>query len=515
MAPQNSTLLHENADELSNELSHYSPIPKEPYCIEICINNTYTDEIIRPGKSTIKYDRVIYEQVEHEIPIWICGEPRFVSGITNSTTCRDTIQALIDDELNSSRVDVTASRDLNDYVITEKWRDVEQALTGDTKILPIWMAWGSAQNEVKFKLKINKNKAGTKITGDYSNDNNGDANHYDKRHKQEERHRRSIAVEQLMKRLIHQGESIKQQLNILREKNEQNWLTSRRDRGSNKYPSSLLNSFLHDTLRLDSIALDDKSSLDNDENKKIIAKVSHGKLKRQSKIDATPLSNDELFLMIDDGTGGINNDDTDSNVHVEYRQYYLNKKLDLAVAAAAKVSVSNTNAMTKQKSISRKLEFDALRQNSHNKRIIKHLCENINQRQIQSHRRMPTNGNKENIQGEIEKLMNDLQQLTDHEEQLMKKLSTKCERYRNQNNKYMTNLRLKLCIDEVQHNLDVYAKEIIENELELHEIQLEIQRKYDILFNLTKNSEWINSSIHDSDDNTLDTILSNDKSLII
>lgn len=44
--------------------------------------------------------------------------------------------------------DVTASRDLNDYVITEKWRDVEQALPGDTKILPIWLAWGSAQNEV-------------------------------------------------------------------------------------------------------------------------------------------------------------------------------------------------------------------------------------------------------------------------------------------------------------------------------------------------------------------------------
>lgn len=44
--------------------------------------------------------------------------------------------------------DVAASRDLNDYVITEKWRDVEQALPGDTKILPIWMAWGSLQYEV-------------------------------------------------------------------------------------------------------------------------------------------------------------------------------------------------------------------------------------------------------------------------------------------------------------------------------------------------------------------------------
>lgn len=65
MAPQNSTLLDESA-ELSTELSHYSPIPKEPYCIEICINNTYTDEIIRPWKSMAKVER-IYEQVSKSI----------------------------------------------------------------------------------------------------------------------------------------------------------------------------------------------------------------------------------------------------------------------------------------------------------------------------------------------------------------------------------------------------------------------------------------------------------------
>lgn len=63
MAPQNSTLLHNNS-EPSNELSHYSPIPKEPYCIEICINNTYSDEIIRPMKSMSKTDQAIYEQVK-------------------------------------------------------------------------------------------------------------------------------------------------------------------------------------------------------------------------------------------------------------------------------------------------------------------------------------------------------------------------------------------------------------------------------------------------------------------
>lgn len=36
-----------------------------------------------------------------EIPIWICGEPRYISGINTETTCYDIIRALIDDELNN------------------------------------------------------------------------------------------------------------------------------------------------------------------------------------------------------------------------------------------------------------------------------------------------------------------------------------------------------------------------------------------------------------------------------
>lgn len=38
---------------------------------------------------------------ENEIPIWIRGEPRFVAGINEATTCNNIIQALIDDELQN------------------------------------------------------------------------------------------------------------------------------------------------------------------------------------------------------------------------------------------------------------------------------------------------------------------------------------------------------------------------------------------------------------------------------
>lgn len=38
---------------------------------------------------------------EIEVPIWIRGEPRFVAGINDATTCSNIIQALIDDELQN------------------------------------------------------------------------------------------------------------------------------------------------------------------------------------------------------------------------------------------------------------------------------------------------------------------------------------------------------------------------------------------------------------------------------
>jgi hypothetical protein len=54
-----------------------------------------------------------------------------------------------------SCLDVAVLRDVNDYVIIEKWRDVEQALIGNTQICSIWNAWGAAKNEVNTKIITN------------------------------------------------------------------------------------------------------------------------------------------------------------------------------------------------------------------------------------------------------------------------------------------------------------------------------------------------------------------------
>lgn len=86
-----------------------------------------------------------------EVPVWIKGEQRFISGVTEETTCGDLIEALIQQENLSTGQN--AASETKEYCITERWRQVEQVLDCKTKILQIWSAWGKAQPEVKFILR--------------------------------------------------------------------------------------------------------------------------------------------------------------------------------------------------------------------------------------------------------------------------------------------------------------------------------------------------------------------------
>lgn len=277
----------------------------------------------------------------------------------------------------------------------------------------------------------------------------------------------------------------------------------------------LLESFLFDTIKTKYYDTEEVAAIEQSYEHKIDDLTEYkGSIPawKQSKCErVASMPDDELFLLINDNHSG-NIDECDSNVHVEYRQYYLNKKLDLAIATkvaetttAATIETKATNktkmkvqcikSRPNRKSISRKLEFDALRQNSYNKRLIKYLCTNINQdnratdntdKISDHHGDNGDSGARNAIQCEIDQRMIEMHELIKREEQLMKTLSNTCEQYRNQNDKYMSKLRLEMCIDEVQHNLDVYAKEIIEKELKLYQIQNEIHKKCGILYNLRR-----------------------------
>ncbi|XP_050091686.1 ras association domain-containing protein 10-like [Anopheles aquasalis] len=98
-----------------------------------------------------------------EIPVWIKGEQRWISGVTDETTCADLIEVLVqqEQEHGTAAAPVVAPLSVKDYCITERWRQVEQVLDRETKIWQIWTAWGKAQPEVKFILRRADGSHGT------------------------------------------------------------------------------------------------------------------------------------------------------------------------------------------------------------------------------------------------------------------------------------------------------------------------------------------------------------------
>lgn len=136
----------------------------EKQLIQSDINYVSVD-VIDNGSAPIDEEESDDESVGHawsnEIPVHVKGEQRWISGITEETTCFDLIEALLIDEGvvkvtddgNNNGVNLYPSK-VNEYVIIERWRRMEQALDGRTKILKIWNAWGAEQTEVSEREKI-------------------------------------------------------------------------------------------------------------------------------------------------------------------------------------------------------------------------------------------------------------------------------------------------------------------------------------------------------------------------
>uniref|UniRef100_A0A1A9Z6P3 Ras-associating domain-containing protein n=1 Tax=Glossina pallidipes TaxID=7398 RepID=A0A1A9Z6P3_GLOPL len=205
MAPQqNSTLLDENTslgqsvNDLPEEIKRYSPIlplktkpnldnnkknflckrtdtdaKEEQYFNQLKYKDYHNKNNNRRSERSCRSrsislcgvnSTVAYEQGYKEITIWLGNEVRYVSGVTNKTTCNDIIKAMIDDELSNGNCELhrcvqkdgTASRDYSGYVITECWRGIERSYDGNVAILPIWKAWNRAHNEIRLSLKYHE-----------------------------------------------------------------------------------------------------------------------------------------------------------------------------------------------------------------------------------------------------------------------------------------------------------------------------------------------------------------------
>ncbi|XP_061177034.1 ras association domain-containing protein 9-like [Saccostrea echinata] len=87
------------------------------------------------------------DQLVVEIPVWVCGTQKWVTGLTKRTTCDDVIYALL---YNDGKHEI---ENTDKYTIFERWRDVERPLQGRTKILKIWRAWGAEQCSVQLTMR--------------------------------------------------------------------------------------------------------------------------------------------------------------------------------------------------------------------------------------------------------------------------------------------------------------------------------------------------------------------------
>lgn len=98
-------------------------------------------------------DIVSFDGDSDEVPVWVRNERRWISGLTADTTCGQLVEALLRDDglLNERSPASQIASQLGQYVISEKWRSVEQILAADTKVLNIWTAWGEAQSQVSIR----------------------------------------------------------------------------------------------------------------------------------------------------------------------------------------------------------------------------------------------------------------------------------------------------------------------------------------------------------------------------
>ncbi|CAG9765464.1 unnamed protein product [Ceutorhynchus assimilis] len=156
-----------------------------------------------------------------EIPIWVRGEQRWVSGITEETRCIDVIDVLCKDEEKRGKHMGLPQH----YQITERWRGVEQSLEPYAKILDIWNTWGSAQTEVKISLRRLRSSTNrrTKCRSDVSthSDRSMWKTVHPKRFQTLNTEKGPSSTEELLKLVLAQGEVIRRQLKKLRHSDHQ------------------------------------------------------------------------------------------------------------------------------------------------------------------------------------------------------------------------------------------------------------------------------------------------------
>lgn len=207
------------------------------------------------------------------------------------------------------------------------------------------------------------------------------------------------------------------------------------------------------------------------------------------------LTDDELFLLIDDRpetvqakTNHYMSDDQDSGVHVEYRQYVLNKKINDNMSARL-MQLSETP----KRKLKTKHDLDRLRARSlirtnevtPTSKNYQKMPRPLSSR-FQSKHHDLCNDRNEIIRQEVTQRLVELNRLLQYEAELEQSLRERSKQYKTQNQRYTLQNGLTASIDRIQAKLDAYTEEIVSNEFEIFQIRSEISQKCGILHNLRR-----------------------------
>jgi len=165
----------------------------------------------------------------NEIPFKIGSSLKWISGISSETTCKDIMISLLKTEKLFDGPEETVH---HHYALVESWREVSKVLPANSLILKIWIAWGEEQQNVAFTVKRIKNprKGKPDTTAQPVNEENlskgqkrlkrrNSRNNYDTLHPKafsKNRHSMSKDIQEQMKKIITQGETIRRHLDQIK-----------------------------------------------------------------------------------------------------------------------------------------------------------------------------------------------------------------------------------------------------------------------------------------------------------
>lgn len=198
---------------------------------------------------------------------------------------------------------------------------------------------------------------------------------------------------------------------------------------------------------------------------------------------------DELFLVIE------NNDDLDSGVHFDLVKRSKSQMTEMQpICSSVELTEVLLETPKRKKRVQR--NFEDLKRHSLNRQFTPVAAQKQTQGQavkdvtptlqFENPDFKRTSLQFDTIRREIIVKMNDLKDLLQREEDLIVNLESKCQRYKRENEIYGRKQGQvhMLKVDEIQDNLNKYAKEIVQDELDLYKTKLEIRENYIVLDDL-------------------------------